>query len=746
MNKVTTNGVTYTDKNIQDIRLFTSNSIILDELPIDTFDVTVDVARIVPTVFKPSDYNGFVINDGGQKILAVDPFVTKYLDDPTVYAYGQKVACHHDGQLMGVYHLSDVARVGRAAYSLSCVSAMGLLDTAKKHYGGVYNGVTVETLAAEIIGDIIPYTVDERIKNITLYGWLPIASPRENLHQLLLAVGGAVLKSADGNVYLSAIDASIPTAIPDDRIAYSGKVEYGAAVNHVAVTEHAFAQLPTEATTLFEGEIADIAITTPKGETKNGALITFSSPMFGLEATACQILESGVNYAVLSPSTNGKLTGKPYTHTTRVVTRNKPQGRSLISQSDNSVSITDATLVSVANSEAVADRMMTYYGSLKTVTQDIYVEGERPGDPVTFNDPYGDEATGILKSLDISLGNTLKASGTTVLDYNPPSPGNYYNHVEVLTGSGTWTEPAGMKDTFMLAVIEAGSGGDSGKAGSKGKAGKKNGEIVDNREYWNGIPGKGGEGGTGGSCGKVLAITLKSSPGKVHSYSCGIGGTGGVFGGEDNASSGQAGTPSLFDLYSSDDGAIYPNGYINPMLNIVYATPGSNGVSGTDGSSSITQAGDYEGYIPRPSLVYDGVTYIAGKIGEEVNMDWESSDANRWTWLDLEGGGGGGAAVGANGEDGTDATGRSNGSSMHGTPGSGGKGATPINGKNGATYGSGGEGGHGGGGGGGSGSWQYSASSGYADRIDIDGYGTPNVGGNGSNGGKGGDGAIIVMW
>lgn len=729
MNKVTTNGVTYTDKNIQDIRLFTSNSIIMDELPIDTFDVTVDVARIVPTVFKPSDYNGFVINDGGPKILAVDPFVTKYLDDPTAYAYGQKVACHHDGQLMGVYHLSDVSRVGRTAYTLSCVSAMGLLDTAKKHYGGVYNGVTVETLAAEIIGDIIPYTVDERIKNITLYGWLPIASPRENLHQLLLAVGGAVLKSTDGNVYLSAIDASIPTAIPDDRIACGGKVEYGAAVNHVAVTEHAFAQLPTEATTLFEGEIADIAITTPKGETKNGALITFSGPMFGLAAEGCTILESGVNYAVLSPSTGGKLTGKPYTHTTRVVTRNKPQSRSLVSQSDNSVSITDATLVSVANSEAVADRMMTYYGSLKTVTQDIYVDGERPGDPVSFNDPYGEEATGILKSLDMTLGSVLRASGVAVLDYNPPPPGNYYTHSAVLTGSGTWTVPDEAKENIRVVLI---GGGQGGQAGANGETGEPGGPANFGAFQLN-SPGEGGAGGEGGYGGKILSITIPITSISSFAYSCGEGGQGGTSGKQGN-DVGADGDDTLFGDYSSVNGTIPPFGFYDYFSGVTASLKGGKGLSGGKGSTRFisTEAAKSE----RPTIEYNGVTYTAGIWGERDDI--KDTDGQEKM---VGGGGGGGAAVGADGN----AGGRPSTMIISGSKkyysGRGGDGASAaIPGADSTGYGEGGQGGHGGGGSGGSGAWfrgiQTSALH----------TGETGTGGLGSAGGKGGDGAIIVMW
>ena len=105
----------------------------------------------------------------------------------TQYVRNDKLEYEYKGRRLGTFYVQSVGRVGRQSYRISAVSAVGLL-MGKTHYGGLYTGQTV----AEVVSDIVAGTgVTVEIKTIfrdyQLYGWLPIATARDNLAQVLFA-------------------------------------------------------------------------------------------------------------------------------------------------------------------------------------------------------------------------------------------------------------------------------------------------------------------------------------------------------------------------------------------------------------------------------------------------------------------------------------------------------------------------------------------------------------------------------
>ena len=64
-----------------------------------------------------------------------------------------KVEYFRSGSRVGVYYLQSVTRVGPKLYTLSALSAVGLL-IVRPHRGGIYTGQTVAEVVAEICGDI----------------------------------------------------------------------------------------------------------------------------------------------------------------------------------------------------------------------------------------------------------------------------------------------------------------------------------------------------------------------------------------------------------------------------------------------------------------------------------------------------------------------------------------------------------------------------------------------------------------
>lgn len=90
---------------------------------------------------------------------------------PIVYFY--------DGVQTGVFYVKSIDRNGPNTYKISATSAIGLLSE-NQHYGGIYSGETASELLASICGTI-PYEIKTNLADIKLYGWLPIATARDNL-------------------------------------------------------------------------------------------------------------------------------------------------------------------------------------------------------------------------------------------------------------------------------------------------------------------------------------------------------------------------------------------------------------------------------------------------------------------------------------------------------------------------------------------------------------------------------------
>ncbi len=698
MNSIKILDETYLNEAICRGDVYTVESLTGDELQFDTMSVTVEGDLNPFSDFITADREQFVSLDYKE-------FSVNTNKD---WKYGDPVYYKRNGELFGKFYMEKFKRVGQKEYQFDCISAIGLLEKTQ-HYGGIYFGVTMAELLEEIIGGEIEYTLDAVLAKQPIYGWLPIASRRENLHQLLFAMSASVKKDAEGNVFITTLTKDTASDIPDSRIFRGGSIEYPQSTSKVSLSEHAYIQRADDETvTLYDGEISADSITTPLGVVVRGGLVLFDSPAHDLIATGTEIIESGVNYAVLSPSAECQLVGQKYTHTVRQVTRPETptEGDTNI---ENKITISNATLVSIANSENVAERLKNYYSSAKSVTMDIAVQNEKVGDVVTFSDPYNEDTEGIITSLDSSISNVLRARVEVAADYEPPNAGNFYNNVAVITDGGVWQVPGGVEKIRLVLI----GGGQGGSAGSKGADGE---EIIG---YGEG--GKGGEAGKGGKGGKIYITTVEVIEGKEFEVLIGEGGIGGVCTGS-GSYEGEEGTATTFGEYSSDSGTISSIGFTEMFEGVNYGTIGLTGAyNGADGGKA-AKGGD---------IVHEGITYSGGAAG---TTGTRSSTSQTFTYY---GGGGGGAAACVNGGDGNDRA-------------KGGDGANAtLAGANAIIAGAGGQGGCGGGGGGGSGYEVAKAKSSYegdTTGMNYSWYGEKGVGGLGSAGGKGANGCVIIYY
>lgn len=674
----------------------------------------------------------------------------------------EKVEFFRSSSRVGTYHLQSVTRVGPKLYTLSALSAVGLL-IVRPHRGGIYTGQIVAEVVAEICGDI-PVLIETVYRNIKLYGWLPIASARDNLRQILFAIGAWLHTDENGTLRVQKLWDGTASVIDFNSVdSRNIHVKHLDPVSAVAVTEHQYIA-GTEDVTLFEGTA------------QQGDVIEFDEPAHSLTAEGFTILESGANYAILSAGT-GKLTGKSYIHNRRVVTRTVTEG-----VAENVEPITDATLVSLVNSSAVAQRMAAYYACREQLTVDVNPAAEHAGHVVSLWNEWDKQQTlACIASRETKISGLLKSRTSALVGFLPPQPesSEYFDERVLLTGSGTWTVPEGVT-TYTKVLI---GGGQGGKHGGKGEDGKQRtaswSEGMYTRYNWSGyLPGaisKGGVGGEGGVGGKVLVETVNdATPGESIAYSCGAAGAGATTDGAE----GENGTATTMGGSSSDSGSSSNIGYTDPVTGEVFAAKGDTGIAGGDSGG----CSDVSAY-PNPTV--SGCLYVGQGIAEATDVVDE--DGKVWksgAWLlykntqqiygtgnsasadgDLSHGavecsascsGPSGAAVGANGSDGSAtncwATAGKEGNPTYmyayASPG------YPVNGANAATapkkpsaYGKGGRGGHGGGAGGCGG---YSAtgkttSSTMTQKTQANTRGV-GTGGLGSVGGEAGDGCIIIYY
>lgn len=719
MNQIVYGQWTFTDTQIHSANVYLSTSLMSDSLEANTFTADVDCTDRSIIEFERNA--------------------------PLVYS--------HKGMHVGIFYVQDIVRIGPTTYTISATSAIGLLIEGL-HYGGIYSGETVEEILPGICGNV-PYEVKTNLRDTALYGWLPVASPRDNLSQVLFAIGATVKTDLNGILRIESLWNGLSGNVGEDKLYRGQSVEYGAKVTQVVVTEHQYTEGSEEAE-LFTGT------------TQQGDIITFDEPMHNLVSSGFSVTESGANYAIVTAGT-GTLTGKKYIHNTRQVTRTVDP----YTNSENVKSVTEATLVSLVNSVAVAERLVNYYKCQETINGDIVLDQQATGDVVTTYHPYDLETVqACIESLEINVSNTLRATATQLVGYVPPQFEQIvtYDEHELLTGSGSWTVPDGVTE-IRLVLIAGGQAGYNGQAGEDCGAG---GSIVyrDSDEQTNPVPagqtgtasasasetaygdsaGQGGDGGNAGTAGNVYQTTIDVTPGDSISYSCGAGGS----------SNGAAGGQTTFGSLTSADGGVLPNGYTDVVTGITYALGGVAGEAGGNGGANGSEGESVNGASGGSG--YRGDSDSRTKSGESGWLEWTGTAS--YSDGGAGGGGAGGRSGGINGSNGGDAIESVWGQilwqygaeSTYGScaSGSGGRGA---NGAAGATYGSAGSGGGGGGGAGAISNASVSAqqnssfrntgstSSTITARAEVSIY--PRSGGDGGAGGSGGAGAagcIIIYY
>lgn len=653
---------------------------------------------------------------------------------------------------LGIFYVQDVKRTAADLYKVSATSAVGILSDGN-HYGGIYTGQTAESIIGSICGSV-KYDIQNKLRPIKLYGWLPIATPRDNLAQVLFAMGATLRTDLNGVLRIEELWDGLSGDIGTDRMYQGASVEYASKVTQVSLTEHQY---------VASGDLDELF----SGTTQSGDIITFDEPVYGLTASGFTIQSQGANFAKLSAG-NGTLKGRKYKHNTREIIKTVSSA-----SEPNIKAVKDATLVSLVNSQAVSNNLVNYLKWNRTIKTSVVYQGEIPGDLISTWDPFDKTSVDVcIQEADIILSNTIKANEKMLVGFTPirqEGSESYEYHV-VLTGSGTFTFPEGTTSARAV-LIGAGCAGFDGSPGGDSTETWEDEEIkttrinltapttsasdssnVSNRGA--GTPGNGGAGGAAGTPGKVYEVTFSPSSGSRISYACGVKGT----------SNGALGGATTFGSYSSNSGSASSAGYTDIITGITYAKSGDSGADGGKGGSGADgeSVGGMSGGKQEPSgsaTRSDSDTQRASNVSLDI-------DATANFSLGAAGGGGAGGNSGGNpGTPGSDASSGSvrlsitsgyvNASVYPNTGGAGGNGA---NGANASIYGWSGSGAGGGGGAGGDSSASSNVSVQYyaynittQKRYDFNinnvAHGAAvRKGGAGGKGGAGADGCIILYY
>ena len=688
---------TITNKDIVQGNCLLSHAMAGEELAVDTINFRVWSDTGLGKV------DGDFFEKNGKTIITKDGLVFRSLidEDYTKFIPRSTLEYRWNGRLINKFYLRSVERVGKYLYDFYGESAIGILNDTM-HYGGVYTGETVAEVAEEIL-EGIPHEIDPIAGEIKLYGWLPIATKRDNLQQITIATAMAVRTKLDGSLFLTALTSDISGTFGSDRVAIGGNVSVDTPYTAVQISEHYYQAIEDEVTLFSE--------TSTKTE-----FLKFTEPMHDLSITNGIIKESGANYAIIECRGFTELVGKKYLHTTRSVTVGDVQN--IIT--DKIYSITDATLITALNSSAVARKLYDVCTKQKTIQANTFFDNEKSGDVVSAVNPYSAEMeSAFLKRQDINISAKLLANSDFLVGYIPSGIITGYTQRILITSNTNFVVPPGITE-IRIVLIGAGQGGQAGGNGTAGGQGKTSAGESSVVRGDKGTPGAGGEAGMPG---KINIITIQVTPGTSIAVRPGTKGTGGAA----NGALGTAGTDTTFGAYSSADGAFIDTGYVDVLSGNKYGIIGAPGV---DGKKSATA---WEGVI-----YFNGTYYLSGENGSSQNY-WlpGAEDA-----VVGQGGGGGGPAVGDNGAMGLDGSATYNQGNGFATGGAGGKGAdATIAGENATIPGSGGNGGHGGGAGGGGGGARHPTNPSQ--------YAWPGSGGLGGLGSKGGDGApgcVIIYY
>ena len=540
-------------------------------------------------------------------------------EDIRTLPYGTPVWHYIGGDLKRKHYVKEIRQIAKNRFTISTISAVGLLDK-QYHRGGVYRGETVEDLLEELIDEAVPYTVDEDVAATEVFGYLPYATKRDNLHQLLFAENISIIKDSAGDMRFTFL--KIPSTVPEideNRIFMGASVNYPAIASKIRLTEHSYQ---------YDENLERVTLIDNSGKAKvSNKLFVFENAPIVVESIQTEGLtvnEAGVNYAIVSGS--GIMTGIPYYDKTSAMIKESSGSTG----EKHEISASDITLVTAINSDNVAERLLSYYTSRETVSADIKVTTEKCGGVYTFTDAFGSTVRGYLTKMTQKVTAIIKAACEFICGYEPETFGNNYSFHLAVEVPGTIHVPAGTKQMRVVLI----GGGDAGSSGLAGEEPEFDSSSFENI-FKNQSGGKGGEPGEEGAGGLIRELVISNPVSGDWTCVLGLGGEGTDWNDSDTthlrSQNYQGGHTVLYKpgqsgSYSTDHNSSYrsDSGIADLFTGVVYAKKGLPGVKGGNGGDGAA-SGDG---APGEDVEYRGRTMHGGPGGKGIAFQFERVSRN----------------------------------------------------------------------------------------------------------------------
>lgn len=291
--------------------------------------------------------------------------------------------------------VKNAKRKSKTIWQIQSEDYIGLLDSIY-FKGGIYTNKN----AVELIGEIftvakVPFYIQSGFENVSVTGYIPYTTCREALMQVVFAMGAVADTSNSDRVNIFALSEDVSQNITKRRISTGQNFDNETRVTAVELVSHAYSEI----------EDTLEAYNAEKNGTGNNILVTFSEPLHELSIISGEIIESGVNYAVINANTGCKLVGKKYEHTTVIHRKENPLV--LTTDIENVIAIENATLVSVENVDFLLEKCYNYLVNTEKVNMKI-IEGKNNqqttvGDLISYETEYLGERIGRIVRQQFSL-------------------------------------------------------------------------------------------------------------------------------------------------------------------------------------------------------------------------------------------------------------------------------------------------------------------------------------------------------
>lgn len=241
--------------------------------------------------------------------------------------------------------------------------------------------------------------------------------------------------------------------------------------------------------------------------------------------------------------------------------------------SNKSLTVDNPFVHTVDDARRVVSNVMSQYGGRKFTVRSRGNPASETGDIDTVATAFGTTISARRYKHQLKLVDGVMRNLPSYLIQTDTDKS--YDHTVILTGTGTWKAPTGVRELYVQ-LVGGGDGADGGEGGA----------WLHEDDY-SPAPGKAGKGG------RVLIVTLSINSGQSFAYSCGKGGKGGAGGAhatfgmppKDDQQPGQpgtAGTATTFGAYSSVNGKSYPAGITDVETGKYYAADGTDGKAQVD--------------------------------------------------------------------------------------------------------------------------------------------------------------------